>query len=356
MNRINAGANIIVAPLLGGGFAVMRPEFAGPSCTTGTGMEICVTYDSSVTSLANVSIVEANFNAVAQAYSNAITNNTSANPIAVGVQFGSVPGEASTSSTATYSFGSFANVAAALQPTEKALGYTLPRSDPAGGAIFFMPQAEAKVLGLKLPGNAGAYDGTIRFSSTASFGYTPGLTGSQFSFETAAEHEIDEVLGRTSELNDGGPPFGNNWAEPFDLFRYSAKNTNSFSENATAYASVDGGATDLGTFESTIAGADRSDWSSPINNTSTDAQNSELTPGVDEGLSPSDGRLLQALGYSIAPGNGGGLFQAADEPNGTVPGLTQIPSAVAEPGSLPLLAAGAGFAALMRRRKRAGFG
>jgi hypothetical protein len=153
-------------------------------------------------------------------------------------------------------------------------------------------------------------------------------------------------------LNGSGPPPGNNWAEPFDLFRYSGKGSNSFGANAAAYASVDLGATDLGTLESTIAGADRSDWSSPVNNPSTDAQNSELTVGQNEGLSIPDGIILQALGYRIAAGNGAGLFQAANNPAGAAPGLTQIPSTVPEPNGLPLLAGGAALAGLVRRGQR----
>jgi hypothetical protein len=173
MSHIRVTCGVVSGSLLAFGLAAVVPALANPACTTGTGMEICVTYDSSVTSLTNASTVEAAFNSVAQRFSNAITNNTSGAPVAIDVKFGPVTaGNVSTSVTSTYNFGSFSHVVAAVQPATSALGYSLPASDPAGGALWFMPQAQAKALGLTLPLNTGAFDGTISFSSAAAFGYT----------------------------------------------------------------------------------------------------------------------------------------------------------------------------------------
>jgi hypothetical protein len=347
MNRIWPAGGIVAASFLGSAFTMIAPASASPSCTTGTGMEICVTYESSVSTQA-----ETEFNSVAQDFSNAITNNTSASPISIDVSFGTLSGDASTSTTATYSVGSFSNVVADLAPTEKSHGYTLPSTDVTNGGTWFMPQAEAKVLGLTLPGNAAAYDGTITFSKSTSFGYAKNTTptNSQTSFQAAAEHEIDEVLGRTSTLNANGTLASLHFADTFDLFRYASPGIAGFAENAAAYASVNGGTTNLGTFESTIAGDDRSDWFTTGPGAPPDSQDSVLHSDESYGLSISDGIILQALGYSIAPNNGDGLFSTADEPTGASAGLTQIPS-VPEPASLPILAAGAGFALLLRRRR-----
>jgi hypothetical protein len=70
----------------------------------------------------------------------------------------------------------------------------------------------------------------------------------------------------------------------------------SYSENAAAYASTDGGVTDLGTFEDVDAGADRSDWLTSSLANSTDAQNSIFSQGVNEGLSMSDEDVLKGPG------------------------------------------------------------
>ena len=300
--------------------------------------------------------VETAFNAVAAQFDNAI-----ANPITVNVQVsvgsingsniplpaGNVSGDFTTNvQMGTTAAASFANTVAALANT----GAVLPTTDPTGGNHFFyIPQAEFKALGLPATNPAAllAFDGYIGFSSNLSqfsFSGTPGAL--QYSFQASAEHEIMEVLGRISSLNNGGAD-ANLVAFPLDLLRYSSPGVNSFDENATAYASADGGVNDLGTFNSDPANTlDRSDWATPNNSTSTDEQNDQFHTGVIEGPSISDEDVLQALGYTIAPSNGNGLFNGANAPIGATPGVNAVP----EPGTLSLLAAVPGLIALLRRR------
>jgi hypothetical protein len=96
-------------------------------------------------------------------------------------------------------------------------------------------------------------------------------------------HEIEEVLGRTSFLNSGGTLY-KSFATPMDLLRHSAPQTPSYSLSTPsggtpAYASTNGGVTDLGTFADQVTGGDQSDWQTPNNSTSTDAQNANLYTG-----------------------------------------------------------------------------
>lgn len=355
--------------VLGGGVFVAAPAVAGPSCTTGTGMEICVTYDSSITALANASTVESSFNTVAQQFANALTNQAtidiyvSSGTIAPsGSAVGSRPlasGSVSGSFNVTDAMGttaaaSFANTTAALA----AAGVkNLPTTDPTGGKTFYMAQAEVKALGLgSTYSTSSPYDGYIGFSSTTPFYYGTTPVSGTYSFQAAAQHEIGEVLGRTSTLNNSAAAaLYLNQANPLDLFRYSAPGTPaSFTENASAYLSTDGGTTALGTVDSTSTGGDRSDWSTPVGSTTTDSQNTILTPGTNQGLSVSDGMVLQGLGYQISAGNGAGLFLAANNPVGAASSLTSVSGvSTPEPASLSILAAGAAFTGLMRRRRTA---
>jgi hypothetical protein len=347
-----AGTILVLTALIGAG--TMRPAAAN--------LNLVTTYDSSVTGSSQAATIEAAFDAVAAQFNAAIANNITVN---VYVSLGSVNGQSlgtnvsgSFDNVVTMGSGaaaSFANTKAALQ----AVGTVVGATDPAGPyATFVMPQAEVKALALSqaLYPTTQPYDGYIGFTSSLSllsFSGTPG--GSQYSFKSAAMHEIQEVLGRTSYMNSGGIVYEYE-ATPMDLLRYTAPGTQTNNPATTAYASTDGGVTSLGTFATASTGAgDVTDWSTPVNTTSTDAQNALLTPGKVLGLSISDQKVLQGLGYSIVPGNT--LFNGANAPVGATASVNAASQAAPEPATLSLLAAGAGLTCLlrsgvMRRRAR----
>jgi hypothetical protein len=243
-------------------------------------MTIDVLYDSTVTSLPNAGQVEGAFAGVVSQFEAAITNPITVNIyVSVGtiegttvpLPSGDVSGDATTKTVmGSSAAASFANTAAIL----KSIGDVVPAADPtinAGGAggeaTFYMPQAEVKALGLSptLYPSTAPYDGYIGFSSKAnefSFSGKPG--SNQYSFQAAAAHEIEEVLGRNSFLNNGGTLY-EGLATPMDLLRYTAPGEPSYTLDTPpggtpAYASVDGGVTDLGTFDGQNDGFDRTDW------------------------------------------------------------------------------------------------
>ena len=324
-------------------------------------MQINVTYDSTVTSLSNATQFENAFDSVVSQFQSAITNSatiaiqvsvgkiSSSVPLPSGAVSGSFDPKTAMGSTAA---ASFANTTAALSGT----GAVLPGTSPTGSAVFYMPQAEVKALGLPaaIYPTANAFDGFIGFTSTMSqlsFSGTP--TSTQYSFQTAAMHEIQEVLGRTSFLNNAGTIY-QSFATPIDLFRYAAAGVSSYTQNTAnggtpAYASIDGGVTDLGTFADQTTTGDRTDWQTPVNTTSTDAQNALLSLGVNQGLSISDEDVLKALGYRFASNNGNGLFSGVNAPVGATASVNAS-QPVPEPTSLALLAAFAALAGLTCRR------
>ncbi|MGD0961181.1 MAG: hypothetical protein ABSB19_15350, partial [Methylomonas sp.] len=115
--------------------------------------------------------------------------------------------------------------------------------------------------------------------------------------EGVVEHEITEVLGRTSGLADTPPEYN-----LLDLYRYVAPGQISTSQtDANVYFSMDGGATPLMYYNS-LSGGDLGDWatSGPKSNP-LDAFNYSAPLGL---ITPSitwvDIQEMQALGYTVA--------------------------------------------------------
>ena len=97
-------------------------------------------------------------------------------------------------------------------------GAVLPSTDPTGGAGVYVPDAEAKALGL-ISGTSTAVDGYIGFLSEPYYATDPNNRAQPGveDFVGIALHEISEALGRRA---DGLSPVGAFTVA--DLFRYSA--------------------------------------------------------------------------------------------------------------------------------------
>jgi hypothetical protein len=236
------------------------------------------------------------------------------------------------------------------------LNLTTPATNPLASTLFAIPDAEARALGLSPtpPQNGdGCYcDGFIGFSNAGSVSFSfsgTAVASGTYSFVAAAEHEIEEVLGRASGLTT----FDGVFAEPLDALRYSAPGVGSFSSTASAYASVNGGTTDLGTFNSSASGGDRGDWAVPSPDTNTDIQDAAELTGTVLGLSTSDQDVLGALGWNITNAGtlfGQPLFSGSFAPLGAAAGVDN-PVSTPEPASLSVLLGGAGLLGFLRRRR-----
>ena len=114
------------------------------------------------------------------------------------------------------------------------------------------------------------------------------------------EHEITEVMGRVSKLNDQP-----NQYSPIDLFRYSApgdRDLTTGGAGSTAYFSIDNGNTNLGTWNNNPGSGDLADWyPSGPGQYGDDAFIDDAPAGVINLFSPNDVTLMEALGFSTAP-------------------------------------------------------
>ena len=261
-----------------------------------TALTFNLTFDTSVTSLANAAQVEAAFTNATQVFQNLYTNAMTVN-ITVLFSSGISLGESSTSLRGNPTYAQLTNALRTARTTaaDSNSVASLPPSDPTGGP-WWIPRAEAKALNgfLGVATNSSTQDGSVYFLSTVSYTFdaTNRAVSGKYDFIGVAEHEISEVLGRGYILN-----YGINGYEPFDLFRFTNSGARTFNTNDTGiYFSVDDGVTSLKTYNNINNGGDLQDWlpSSPA-----DAYDYSLTTGQKASLSSVDLTTLDILGYKL---------------------------------------------------------
>jgi hypothetical protein len=284
-------------------------------------MNIEVTFDQNVNFLPSgfVSAVNYAVNYLDTLFTNPVTIN-------LDVGYGEIagtplaPGDLG-ESYAPYVQESYSAVVNALQQQGAPGSYSLPATAPLSGTLY-MTVPEAEALGL-YSGVATCYVG---FSSFAPFSYTPNVTppAGEYYFVGLVEHEITEDMGRVSLINE--QPYG---YSPMDLFRYSAPGvrdlTASF-HNSTAYFSLDGGNTNLGSWNNDVFNGDLGDWyGNNIPNNGNDAFNDYSNSGVLNAFSNSDLLLMEAIGWTTTPASANVQNVVLSE-NATIPASSLITS------------------------------
>lgn len=260
-------------------------------------MQINFVYDASVNS------APAAFKTALQTAAT-ILDNAIANPITETIQVGWGENSGSTIPSNALATGgylnsvlcSYAQIKNALTAAADTNGCAymvadLPATDPTGNNWYSVAQAQAAALGLSNP-NAGAIAGTIGFSSTVNWSYNQSNIGSsQYDLVGAAIHEITHALGRFSGWNI--PTIG--VVTPFDLYDYAASGVLQMKKGAAGgYFSVDGGVTNLNSFDADPNG-DSSDWALTVHG---DAFGGGYQ-GQAQTLNQTDLLALQALGYDV---------------------------------------------------------
>ena len=263
-------------------------------------LTINTTYSASVNNLANAAEVKAAFGSAIATYQNMF-----ANPVTINIQVGwgevagyatSQLGVAAMTGYGTFGYSQMQSMlrATSTSATDQSAYASLPATSPLGAGTFTLTPALAKAIGLA--GASSSMDGYVGFGAGYSFDFnrTDGITAGAYDFTGVALHEISHVLGRVSGLGFSGATNG----LPIDLFRYKAPGTTSFSYNEPAYFSVDGGQTNLATFNASGT-ADRDSWVA----TSGDAFSAYAIAGVVNDLSAVDKMVMDVLGWNTVFGS-----------------------------------------------------
>ncbi len=229
------------------------------------------------------------------------------NPITVKITFGynSVDGitigsnalaESETEGiSATYAQVKAGLIKAATSANDHTSVAHLPLNDPTGGAGYFVPAAEAEVLGLA-PTFGLPPEGFAGLSSAFPFTFNPNDRSAPGDYDAigAMEHEISEVLGRiagSGTVEGGSPDFS-----PLDLFRYVSAGHLAVTPSVATF-SIDG--THLlspYSFNNPASGDDAGDWGPGVSGDSF-GFGSQDQAGL---VSPTDLEVMDVLGYKLA--------------------------------------------------------
>ena len=267
-------------------------------------MNINLSFDSSVNNAPTgfVSTVKA----VAQFFQSTFSDSVTMN---ISVGFGEVAGQTVTAlgesitQLGNYSYSALKNALVADKKTadDTSATATLTAVTPLAGATYWVATAEAKALGLM--GASSSSDGSIGFSSTAGiFDYdqSDGIAAGKYDFFGVVAHEMSEVMGRQLMVGENFAGHANS-LEPLDLFHYSGLGARTFSGTQAGYFSVDGGATNLASFNTNPNG-DFGDWAASAGN---DMGLAFGKPGVIEPFTEADLKAMDVLGWDrvITPPN-----------------------------------------------------
>jgi len=177
-------------------------------------------------------------------------------------------------------------------------------------------RANAKALGL-LPSDATS-DASIIFSSNTAFDFDPsnGTAAGQYDFITLARHEIGHVLGFVSAVDMLDQAAGLSLASQIparilDLFRFSAASVaagagyiDMTADARNKYLSLNGGVTALTPFASGVTygtGYQASHWQEFL--FAGYLMDPQLFPGVQRGISATDLRAFDIMGYRVPEPN-----------------------------------------------------
>ena len=266
-------------------------------------MQIDLVFDSSVTGNANATQIEAALTYVANLYDQMFTNNIT---VTINVGWGEVGGSTVSSgnlgeSSWSYyqdfvSYNSLKNdfINKATNAFQSAVYANMPSIDPTGGQMINVPVAEAAALGLAANNVSGS---AVGFGSGYSWYFGTGTApNNEYDLVGVAEHEISEVLGRTSFLSG---TVSSDILAPMDLFRFAAPNERDLtisSPTGSAYFSVDNGVSALDYWNPTSGNGDLGDWAASAG---ADVYDDFSNTGTNY-LTTTDIELMNILGYNMS--------------------------------------------------------
>jgi outer membrane protein assembly factor BamB len=296
----------------------LAPPVAAPvqralaSTASSAGLVINATFDSSITNNANAQAIEATINQAIAIYESLFSD-----PIVVSIFFrysttepdGTVlpTGAVAQSEFVVYDIPWNPYLTALKSDAKTANDSTAALSLPFSSlSINALPSsANGRAIGLNTPpalsanGSVGSgfpYDGIVTLNSGQSFQFTRPTGANKFDALRAIEHEIDEVLGLGSFINQGGSDL-----RPQDLFSWSSMGNRNFSASGSRYLSIDSGNTNIIGFNQNGNG-DFGDWlSASCPQVTPYVQNAFGCKGQSFDISATspEGINLDVIGYDL---------------------------------------------------------
>jgi len=293
----------------GGGGGSTTP--AAYTTNSGTGVDIHVTYDSSVSNAPTgfTSVVQKVADFFASSFQDPISGQHITINIDVG--YGEVDGMRMGPGALGESVTNLQGVTDSQLTSAYSASYlndiTLGSSPTMGN--LYVSFAEAKALNITVPNTIDGYVGFSSKSGIFDYNNTDGVSSSQYDFNGVVAHEFSEVMGRI--LLVGGTINNAPSYMAYDLFHYSGAGVQDFSGNG-GYFSTNNGSTILAYFNNPSNGGDAGDWASTgtsgspvvgssaiVNGSVYDAFNAFGTPGQVTPVTNTDLWALHAVGFDL---------------------------------------------------------
>lgn len=280
-------------------WAVLATVASGASVQAAS-ITITPTFDSSITTNANAAGIEAGINNAIAEIESKIGTSTST-PLSVSITFANGTSGLGNSSQTAVGL-SYANYRAALAARSTSANDALALSNLPntttfnGYATMALPKPLARALGFgTTPDDAVITLNTSLTNLSRSGTPNPGL----YDLQTVAMHEIDEVLGVGGPATSLGASYQGSYLGSLDVFRYSAPGTLTYSTSASsAYFSIDGGTTNIVSFNQSGGGSDYADW---LSNSTHYVQDAYGTPGTYRDLATPELTAYDVIGYTLVP-------------------------------------------------------
>ena len=279
-----------------------------------TGLIIHATFDSSITGNANAAAIEAMINRAISIYESLFSD-----PITIQIRFrysttlpngDPIPaGFIARSNWGFYTipWNTYIN---ALRADARTSNDHLANASLPGSALspnLKPSSAGGRAVGLDTPpamfangtvGSGGPYDGIVTLNSAAPYQFNRPPSASNFDAQRSTEHEIDEVMGLGSRLNEN--PLGTD-LRPQDLFSWSSAGVRNISSSGTRFFSINGGVTNLVNFNQNPHD-DFGDWlSTACPQAHPYVQNAFVCHGQDSDVTATspEGINLDVIGYDL---------------------------------------------------------
>ena len=294
------------------------------SFTTGTltgGLTIVPTFDSSITGNAQASMIESTIKSAIVAYQMKFSD-----PVTVTITFQTMGSGLGRSmwyyDTFDYSSYLSALTSHATTADDTTAIANLPNvaDNPVNGnASLNIKLPNARALGFSADPNPGEPDGVV-YLNVSELNFSTAVTnGGKFSLFAVASHEIDEVLGLGSALDEVFSGFlsASDPILPEDLFRYDqfGSRTYTTNTNAIAYFSLNG-TTDLAQFNQDPSG-DYGDWYSIFGGQVPEVQDAFSAAGASPVLGV-ELRALDAMGFTLVQATPKPVILSVVKTNGSV--------------------------------------